>query len=614
MTVINEKAVSQGVAVHLIASEAGRFPHLEKAGKRGKSALNLRNFQVWSKKLGWKQGLKTIDASKRNELLPRYSTNRRQRFGTPEFWKLFGRLYMSQSKMSFPVAYNTACDLYLAQTGRRREDMPTLDQVRYYYDNHVAKVAIMEARHGKEYIINNVLSYAERDWSGVNPGDCFIGDHRKLDCAIRTWNEKEQKWESKRPWMTAWMDAKSLKFVGILIRVVDYPNGVAIEDSLISAIRANKNIPPKFLYMDNGQDYRAQGFSQPITIGDCELSICKELSIKPQFSMPYNGRAKTIERMFKELAGGIDKACKGYLGNRPGARPEWAQQIWKNPEVLPNLQEFSEFSAAWLKQVYNKTIGKNSKITGGLSPDEVWNNRKIDYSRQLSDRDLYFATLRPLKSTRKVGRGAAVTVTMKERGIKQGRYECAELWKHFGKEVIIKIDVFDANRVWAFDLQGRLIGECHRIMPVPALASTPEQKQLVAAQINKQKHQAIAIRELVALETGQIEVSVPQVREQLAAASRGESVLEVKPVVQQIADKSLNMDEREDIKQLMDSERPSAPVLTNEDKQFQEFRFGQEAKNNNTDFDTSDFEESKSKVDPIDFYKLTKHENKDDVW
>jgi hypothetical protein len=187
--------------------------------------------------------------------------------------------------------------------------------------------------------------------------------------------------------------------------------------------------------------------------------------------------------MFKDVAQSFDKYFAAYLGNKPSARPDVAQYFYKEPEELPSLEQFCQAWTAWLEQ-YHATP-KNGEIHGGLSPAAIWDGRKLDKPAWTLEM-LKFATLMPEPSLRQVHRGPAISLDKKE-------YFSEKLWSYLDKKILIKADTEDPERVFAFEVDGRLICECRTRSKIKALAvmDGEESREQIAAGMSRQRKQII---------------------------------------------------------------------------------------------------------------------------
>ena len=124
-------------------------------------------------------------------------------------------------------------------------------------------------------------------------------------------------------------------------------------------------------YFDNGKDYCKQGFSTPLAIGEHEHSIFRELGVTLTNATPFNARAKTVERFFRDMMKTFDKLFPDYLGSNPAERTD-AASYFDDPDhvmELPTLEEFCRVFDLWLEK-YLQTP-KSGQIHRGKSPAEI---------------------------------------------------------------------------------------------------------------------------------------------------------------------------------------------------------------------------------------------------
>ena len=350
-------------AAPIAAAVAGAYPHLapQDGGKNLLAgAKAYLNFRSWSTRLSG-------EPEAWRNLLPRYRGARAYTApGDPRFWPLVSRIYEHPNQPSLKRAYKLA---RLACGPAGITDIPNYDQLRHYYANHVDQKAVMIARQGADWFRNHVAGYIEREAPGRD--EAWVGDHHVFDLGCKVWDADKCAWRAERPWLTAWLDWGTLSFVGWQIRCLD-PNRDSIERSLRGAIRRNNNHAPVVLYIDNGADYKAKGFTRPAGKGDEERasSIAAALGCKVIFAIPYNARAKIIERMFREVALGFSKMFGGYRGSNPTKRPGEADYYWTHPEELPTLDEVAVAFEKWLTLCFHAEPSQGNTLAG-KSPAEA---------------------------------------------------------------------------------------------------------------------------------------------------------------------------------------------------------------------------------------------------
>jgi len=444
-----------------------------------------RNWNSWKKLLGKKRG--RIDWENRDALLPKYKRGKQRRYGADEFWLALAGYYEHQNQLSMAEAYE------LTRTQMRRDGftgpMPTLGQVEYWYQTPAVRMRADAARFGEEWRKNKLISHVRRDWSNVEPNEMWIGDHHVFDCAMKVWNEAENKWEAKRPWLTAWIDARSLYMVGWVIRWED-PSSLAILEGLRDGMLRNAMHCSRILLTDQGKDYKLTGFTQPFaTSAGVEMMCITDMGATARRSEAYRARTKTVERVFGVVCGTFSKRWGSYLGNEPGKRPDIANYYWKTPEELPSLGEFTEAFSLWLEESYHCRQSKG-RILDGRAPEDVWQR----------------GTGGPELSIDELRRGLAVPIA--ERTIRAGgvmeikgvRLRGRKLAYLVGTRAVVRLDRVNGF-AWAYDLQGQELCELEIAPDVPAIAKSEAEFKLLGRELKRQREEEKALKLMIDLAT-----------------------------------------------------------------------------------------------------------------
>lgn len=435
-----------------VATAAGQYaaelPILRTAGKKGSSALTYPNYRVWRAKAARAQ----TDADKLLALCDNYTSGVRPRQGDARFWSYFFAAYLNLNKLPITVAWRTAAAKMRAED--KTCSIPTLEQARYQVKQLPTDQLIL-AREGEEAFKNRCADYITRDWSEVVAGEVVVCDSRDFDTRVKVYDEAAGVWRARRPTIAGMMDARSWYLASYWI-TTEPVNCATLIDALALYCHNTGGRPPAVAYLDNGKDYNAAGFATPFVAGKHQHSIFKELNIKLVNSLPYNGRAKTVERFFRDMMQQFDKLFADYLGSRPGQRNQAADWYDRHPDDLPTLQQFCDRFAAWIDQ-YHRTP-KHGKIHGGKSPAELWGARPDRPA--LSPEQLKAAFYKP-EAVRTVQRGPAVTLGRQ-------RYYCDQL--HIDDKVLVKTCRLDSAMVMLYTLDGRLIGPAYTRDRIKALA------------------------------------------------------------------------------------------------------------------------------------------------
>ena len=453
---------------YVAVNHAAQFPLLVKSGKGGGSALIYNNYRNWSKRL---IGVTNPDAAL-DALCDGYQRGMRDRKGNPKFWEYFFAFYLNRNCLPVTQAYKLAC-------AKMRDidktcPVPTIAQADYQL-KRLDPGALILAREGEEAYKNRCVDFIRRDWSGLRPGECLIGDSRTFDTRVKVWNAAQNKWVAVRPNIAGLLDARSWYLASYWITASPVNSETLINTLRLYFCRSG-GVAPTHIYFDNGKDYCAQGFSTDFETEGHSHSIFRELGITLVNSIAYNARAKTIERAFRDMMQQFDKLFPDYLGSHPGERTLSADYYDKHPEELPTLKQFSEIFDRWLRSWHNTP--KSGKIHAGKSPAEIW--AQLDRSNALSGDRLRMAFFKP-SAVRTVGRGPCVTYDGKEFYAKELRW---------GDKLLIKTDSMDPDHVMCYTPDGAFLCEARTRDRIAALAlDDAEARKTIAESIARQRKQ-----------------------------------------------------------------------------------------------------------------------------
>ena len=480
-------------AAHIVAARSEDFSTLQNAGKNGASLLaNGRawhNYRSWTRKLGKVEDSKRPDGDNWRALLPRYGKGSAEyvRPGCKKFWDLMIPLYENPNKLALRYAHKLATlafrEFYSRQGRPVPEgEIPSYGAVRYYYEHHADQKAVLIAREGEEWFRNHIAGYIERAAPRVD--EIWFSDHHIFDAPVRVFDPDKGCWVAVRPWLTAWQDWGSLFFVGYRIRSIS-PNRDVIERAFRDGIARNNNLPPVHVYIDNGKDYRARGFTRPaLSDRDKERlgTVCEILGCETHFALPYNARAKVVERMFRVVCEQFSKLWPGYRGSKPADRPAGADRYWNHPELLPTLDEFTASFERWLALVYHSNPS-NGKILEGKSPLAARGASSSRLRSPVEPLALYKAFLRELPGERVVDRGGMVRALRR-------KYRSEALYKLTpGRDrVRVKVDPDDISVAWIYSVDGREIGPASA-KPMLAPVTGEDPKNIEALREEQKRHQ-----------------------------------------------------------------------------------------------------------------------------
>ena len=121
---------------------------------------------------------------------------------------------------------------------------------------------------------------------------------------------------------------------------------------------------PAMIHVDNGSGFKAQMHTDEAT------GFFARLGITPMFALPYNARAKVVERFFKTLEESFGRRWWSYCGYSmdPEAKDALLKKFEKDPSALPTLEQYKEGLRSWLVGYHQ---GEHPEVKG-KSRGEVW--------------------------------------------------------------------------------------------------------------------------------------------------------------------------------------------------------------------------------------------------
>ena len=419
-------------------------------------------------------------------LLPQYGKRKGERSIDAPAWEFFQAQYLQESQPSVG-------DCYILLERKARLEGWTIPSRATIA--RMVKEDIPEAvrRFGDKKYMDDIQTFTRRDPESIRAGEVFVGDHHILDLFINAGTAEKPKWV--RPWMTAWLDMRSRKFVGWTV------NLSPCTDEIIAAF-ANAALDPaiglpRHIYIDNGRDYCSAKFAgrghrgNPITEEDKEAliaegkmarSLMDRLDVKTHWAIVENARAKVIESGFKEVVERFSKFFPTYCGRNQDERPDVLEERLKNPKKYGmGLDEFRNAFGDWIRTVFNKTVSQG-KGRAGECPDETYMRTRLPV--RTADADvmrLYF-----MRSTNpfRIGRNGIT--------FRKAEYYHPDMALIKGKRVYIRYRDEDPDHVWLYDTNDRYLGEAERITPLPAIAATAEELDAEQARKARERKAVVA--------------------------------------------------------------------------------------------------------------------------
>lgn len=369
----------------------------EREGKKKKTEIMNLFVQKWNSEHDFHISTKSLydwirksKSGQVDKLIDRRGGYNRGQTSIPEAYrKLFDSLYLQQTKPTIESCFKEVC----LKASINGDYLPGIKAFRNYVKN-MDQAKLIRAREGKKAFDDKCMPYIERDYSKLHPNEFWVSDHHLWDIFVRVPDGKGG-WKLERPWGSYWMDMRTRKMISSIIRT-DSPNSDIVLCSF--GLGVEHFGIPNGVRLDNGKDYKARDMFYP---KDCYIiseedkkrvfsSLATNLQIEVTFAIPYNAKAKPIERVFNTFEEQLGKKYPSYAGSNAKKRPEDVKDL--NIMDVITLEEFIVQHNQYVYEIYN-----NSKHSGdamyGRSPNQAYAEEPFTI-RRASKEMLYFSLMR----------------------------------------------------------------------------------------------------------------------------------------------------------------------------------------------------------------------------
>lgn len=490
-----------------------------------------------------------------NGLLSRYGNNSGRSIIKDCYFDYFKNLYLMEGAPSLQTCWDLTLGYAMREHKIESVSFPSCSTFKRRLRREVPEQSIYLARYGESAWNRKYGNYIDRDYSTVICGEAWVSDHAQIDVACLT-----QDGNVVFPWVTAWRDYKSGKWLGWILQSGN-PNSDHIFQSFYYAV--NEFGLPKDVIIDNGKDYRSKDFAggrqfKVETNQRKTRSMLGELNVNVHFALPYNAQTKPIERDFLKIKELLSKHCVGYRGGNVVERPEKLAKEIKAGKIIP-FEQFKEIFDDFVINVLNKrpSRGKNHE---GLSPDQLFNQECAEVIKVESDALKLFCTR------------TSKNYTIRRNGIKDNElgitYWADWMISKTGLKVYLRRDIQNFKVAWVFRADNNaFIGKVTAVKAVAALHADEISKEAFKDAMAIKKR-SLKIAKSYIKQTREISLEEKCANYKAAYASVEK---EIKPKVSRIANtnmdkvirKSKEMDAfgRQDLSMLLDENKPQEKPL-----------------------------------------------------
>jgi len=134
------------------------------------------------------------------------------------YYEYFKTLYLKEGSPSLRTCWELTLGYAIRVHRAKKENFPSLFAFKRRIEKEIPTQSIYMARKGETAWNRKYGCYIERDYSNVVCGKVWVSDHAQIDVACKTPDGK-----IVFPWVTAWRDYKSGKWLGWLLQC-GHPN------------------------------------------------------------------------------------------------------------------------------------------------------------------------------------------------------------------------------------------------------------------------------------------------------------------------------------------------------------------------------------------------------
>ena len=303
-------------------------------------------------------------------LLAKYGKNAYRTIVTDELYEYFKNLYLKEGCPSARSCWDITLGYAMGQDPTvNRDNFPSMKAFLRRLEVEIPSAAVYLARNGKTAWNRKYACYIERDYSTITSGQVWVSDHAQLDVAC-----VDDDGKIVFPWVTAWRDYKSSKWLGWSLHM-ESPNSDHIFQSFYYA--AKRYGLPDDVIIDNGKDYRCKDFAggrpQTIKINVNQAktrTMLDELGVKVHYALPYNAQTKPIERDFLKIKELLTKHCKGYRGGNVVERPDVLIKEIKQGKIM-HFDDFKKIFNNFILRILNRRPSEGKNLNGKC-PDQLF--------------------------------------------------------------------------------------------------------------------------------------------------------------------------------------------------------------------------------------------------
>lgn len=342
----------------------------------------------------------------------------------PQAWAAFKRDWL---RLEQPAA--ESCYRRLQRIAAQHPEwlpLPSLKTLGRRIQGELPAGARVLAREGVEALMR-MGPQLRRDRSLLAAMQVVNADGHRFDVAVRYPDDS-----TGRPLILGWQDVYSGKLLAY--RIARSETADVVRLSFCDMVE-KYGIPGR-AHLDNGRAFAAKTNTGGVPTRyrykvkeDDQLGVITRLGVSVHWVTPYNGKAKPIERAWRDVAGDISKRPEfagAYLGSNPAAKPENY-----GSRAVP-WELFLSVVADGVAE-FNARVGRTGGVADGRSFDQVFAESYANTTVKRATREQLAMLLL----------ASSVVVVNRERAhvtLAGNRYWHEPLCKHMGQSVELRFD------------------------------------------------------------------------------------------------------------------------------------------------------------------------------
>jgi len=366
--------------------------------------------------------------------------------------------------------------------------------------------AVYYARFGQAAFERKYGNHADRDTSGVPAGACWVFDHMQLDLMVRV--PDGTGFALRRFWVTAVADMRSWK---VLYYSLNMREPSTEDIKLVYIAAAMIYGVPDTVYLDNGKDFRSKDFSgqnRTVRVQYNQLYLGSILGMtgvrRPLFAIPYNAKAKIIERIFKKWHERFEKVIHaGYTGSTTVDRVDELAATIKSGNVL-HYEDMAMLLDAYVGSMNARPMKRKEFALNGLSPDEVF--EKFGEARPQVDPEVIYRIAGKMSTQRLIEKNGFEDKAVSQIVGYKAKYwaDWMYAWQGNGRRVYSRRDLENPRLAWFFsaDTHEYLGAASLDYFRTNGLAESEEDRARVAEVIAKTRDQKSLIKSAIKTDGG----------------------------------------------------------------------------------------------------------------